>query len=42
MVVAGVGTGGTITGIAKRLKEYNPNIKIIGVDPEGSILGGVT
>lgn len=42
MVVAGVGTGGTITGIAKRLKEYNPAIQIIGVDPEGSILGGGT
>lgn len=40
MVVAGVGTGGTITGIAKRLKEFNPAIKIIGIDPEGSILGG--
>ena len=40
MVVAGVGTGGTITGIAKRLKEVNPTIKIIGVDPIGSILGG--
>jgi cysteine synthase A len=42
MVVASVGTGGTISGIAKRLKEYNPSIKIIGVDPEGSILGGGT
>lgn len=42
MVVAGVGTGGTISGIAKRLKEHYPHIKIIGVDPEGSILGGGT
>jgi len=42
MLVAGVGTGGTITGLAKRLKEYYPNIKIIGVDPYGSILGGGT
>ncbi|RUR20563.1 pyridoxal-phosphate dependent enzyme [Legionella sp. km535] len=42
MVVAGVGTGGTITGIAKRLKEHNPKIQIIGADPEGSILGGGT
>ena len=40
MLVAGVGTGGTITGIAKKLKENNPSIKIIGVDPLGSILGG--
>lgn len=40
MVVASVGTGGTISGIAKRLKEYNPSIQIIGVDPVGSILGG--
>jgi len=40
MVVMGVGTGGTITGVAKRLKQYNSNIKIIGVDPYGSILGG--
>mmetsp|Transcript_25905 Transcript_25905/g.51613 ORF Transcript_25905/g.51613 Transcript_25905/m.51613 type:complete len:452 (+) Transcript_25905:75-1430(+) len=38
MLVAGVGTGGTISGIAKKLKEYNPNILVIGVDPEGSIL----
>ena len=42
MLVAGVGTGGTITGIAKRLKEVKPNIQIIGVDPYGSILGGGT
>jgi cysteine synthase len=42
MIVMGVGTGGTITGVAKRLKEFNPNIKIIGADPEGSILGGGT
>lgn len=40
MIVASVGTGGTITGIAKRLKQHNPAIKIIGVDPIGSILGG--
>ncbi len=42
MVVMGVGTGGTITGVAKKLKEINSNIKIIGVDPYGSILGGGT
>ena len=40
MIVAGVGTGGTLTGLAKRLKEEYPNIKVIGVDPYGSILGG--
>mmetsp|Transcript_22664 Transcript_22664/g.29037 ORF Transcript_22664/g.29037 Transcript_22664/m.29037 type:complete len:504 (-) Transcript_22664:1390-2901(-) len=38
MLVAGAGTGGTITGIAEKLREYNPNIMIVGVDPEGSIL----
>ena len=38
MLVAGAGTGGTITGIAKKLKEKCPNIKIVGVDPHGSIL----
>ena len=40
MVVISVGTGGTITGVAKRLKEEMPKIKIVGADPEGSILGG--
>ncbi|XP_032423217.1 cystathionine beta-synthase b [Xiphophorus hellerii] len=38
MVVAGAGTGGTLTGIARKLKEKCPNVKIIGVDPEGSML----
>ena len=40
MCVMGVGTGGTITGVAKKLKEKIPSIKIIGADPFGSILGG--
>ncbi len=38
--VATAGTGGTITGTAKRLKEKMPKVKIIGVDPVGSILAG--
>ena len=42
MIVIGVGTGGTITGVAKRLKEEIPGIKVIGADPVGSILGGGT
>tara|TARA_Y100001968_G_C19340578_1_gene709276 strand:+ start:308 stop:1261 length:954 start_codon:yes stop_codon:yes gene_type:complete len=40
MVVISAGTGGTITGIAKKLKESITNIEIVGVDPIGSILGG--
>ena len=40
MVVISTGTGGTITGIAKKLKESISNIEIVGIDPIGSILGG--
>ena len=38
--VAGIGTGGTISGTARYLKERNPNIHVIGADPEGSIYSG--
>jgi cystathionine beta-synthase len=36
-VVIGVGTGGTITGVARFLKEKNPDIRVVGADPVGSI-----
>ena len=36
--LAGMGTGGTLSGAGKFLKEKNPEVKVIGVDPEGSIL----
>lgn len=38
--VAGVGTAGTIVGTARYLKEQNPNVKVIGADPAGSIYSG--
>ncbi len=38
--VGGMGTGGTISGVARYLKSKNPGIAIVGADPEGSILSG--
>lgn len=40
MIVISAGTGGTLTGIAKRMKEALPGIQVVGVDPVGSILAG--
>ena len=37
--IASAGTGGTITGVGRYLKEKNPAVRVIGVDPEGSMIG---
>lgn len=40
VLVAGIGTGGTISGTGRYLKERNPDLVVVGADPEGSILSG--
>jgi cystathionine beta-synthase len=38
--VAGIGTGGTVSGIGRYLKERNPAVRVVGADPEGSVYSG--
>jgi cystathionine beta-synthase len=38
--VAGIGTGGTISGVGRYLKSQNPSVQVVGADPEGSIYSG--
>jgi cystathionine beta-synthase len=40
--VAGVGTGGTVTGVGRYLKERKPDVTVVGADPEGSLYSGDT
>src|SRR5260370_18351846 len=42
VVAAGVGTGGSVTGVARFLKEKKPSVMIVGADPEGSLYSGET
>ena len=38
MLVATTGTGGSVTGIGRKMKERCPDCRVVGVDPEGSIM----
>jgi cystathionine beta-synthase len=40
--VAGIGTGGTISGVGRSLKSFDPRVQIVGADPEGSVYSGGT